>query len=192
MELNLTTERLLLRPVTLADIDLETAMFTDPDVVKYDGNVVMTVDELVAVMPKIVKRGGGGCIGIWCVTDRATGEKLGDGFLLPRPIDEDDTNWDLVVPGAMPPGDVEVGYFFKKSAWGKGYATEACRRLLRFAFEETALHEVVATVDEAHKVSRNVLEKCGLTYQGIRRAYAEDAPFYRITRDQWSANFTAS
>ncbi len=182
MELNLTTERLLLRPVALSDIDLALAMFTDPDVVKYDGEIVMTEDEITAEMPTVVKRGGGGCIGIWCVTDRITGEKLGDTFLLPQPIDEDDTDWDMVVPDAMPSGDVEVGYFFRKSAWGRGYATEACRRLLRFVFEQTPLDEVVATVNEANMASRNCLEKCGLTYQGIRRAYAEDAPFYCITR----------
>lgn len=117
------------------------------------------------------------------VRDRLGNRKnFGDTFLLPQPIDEDDTNWDLVVPNVMPPGDVEVGYYFRKSAWGNGYATEACRRLLRFAFEETAFDEIVATVDEAHEVSRKVLEKCGLTYQGIRRAYAGDAPFYIITR----------
>lgn len=189
MELELTTDRLLLRPVDLPDVDLALEMFTDPAVMKFNGDAVMTPDAIAAEMPTVVKRGGGGCIGIWCVTDRETGEKLGDTFLLPQPIDEDDTNWDLVVPDAMPRGDVEVGYYFKKSAWGKGYATEACQRLLRFAFEETALDEVVATVAEDHKDSRNVLEKCGLTYQGIRRAYAEDAPFYRITREQWIADF---
>ena len=185
MELDFTTERLLLRPVALADIDLVIEMFSDLDVVKYNGNVVVTLDVIADEMPTWGKRGGGGCIGIWRVTGRATGEKLGDTFLLPQPIDEDDTNWDLVVPNVMPPGDVEVGYYFRKSAWGNGYATEACRRLLRFAFEETALDEIVATVDEAHEVSRKVLEKCGLTYRGIRRAYAEDAPFYIITREQW-------
>ncbi|MFP6745342.1 MAG: GNAT family N-acetyltransferase [Alphaproteobacteria bacterium] len=76
MELDLTTERLLLRPVTLADIDLAIEMFTDLDVVKYNGNVLMTLDAIADEMPTWVKRGGGGCIGIWCVTDRATGKIL--------------------------------------------------------------------------------------------------------------------
>ena len=35
------------------------------------------------------------------------------------PIDEDDTNWDHVVPGVMPDGDVEVGYVLKEDAWDK-------------------------------------------------------------------------
>ena len=89
----------------------------------------------------------------------------------------------------MPHGDVEVGYILKKSAWGKGYATEACRRLLRFAFEETALDEIVATLDSENRNSRHVLEKCGLVYKGMRRAYAEESLDFRITRQQWIADF---
>jgi len=186
MELNLATERLLLRPVTLSDVDLAVEMFTDPAVVKHVGKL-MTPDVITDEMPKWVRRGGEGCIGVWCVTDRGTGEKLGTAVLLPLPVDEDDTNWDLIIPGVMPQGDVEVGYILKKTAWGKGYATEACRRLLRFAFEETALEEVVATLDQDNRNSWHVLEKCGLVRKGMRRAYAGESPDFRITREQWMA-----
>ena len=188
MELDLVTERLLLRPATLSDVDLATEMFTDPAVVRYAAKQ-MTPDEITDRMPKWVKRGGGGCIGIWCVTDRWTGEKFGTAVLLPLPVDEDDTNWDLVVPNAMPDGDVEVGYILKKAAWGNGYATEACRRLLKFAFEETPLDEVVATLDPDNRSSWHVLEKCGLVHKGMRRAYAGESPDFRITREQWLASF---
>ena len=188
MELDLTTERLLLRPVALSGIDQAIKMFTDPAVMKYVGEV-KTPDEIIDRMPTWVKRGGGGCIGVWCVVDRQTGEKFGAVFLLPQPIEEDDTNWDLVVPNAMPDGDVEVGFFLEKSAWGKGYATEACRRLLRFAFEETPLDEVVATLYLENVSSRHVLEKCGLVYKGMRRAYGDECPDFRLTRKQWIADF---
>ena len=177
MELELTTERLSLRPVALSDIDLAIEMFTDPAVVEYVGKL-MTADEIADKMPTWTKRGGGGCIGLWCVADRQ-GEKFGSAALLPLSTDKDDTDWDLVVPNAMPEGDVEVGYILKKSAWGKGYATEACRRLLRFAFEQTPLVEVVATLDTENTNSRHVLDKCGLVLKGTRRAYAEDKDFLR-------------
>lgn len=187
MELVLTTERLLLQPLTLSDVDLAIEMFTDPAVVKHVGKL-MTPDQITDEMPKWVRRGGDGCIGVWCITDRRTGEKLGTAVLLPLPVDEDDTNWDLVVPGVMPHGDVEVGYMLKKAAWSKGYATEACQRLLRFAFEETPLEEVVATLDEENRNSWRVLEKCGLVYQGMRHAYRMESPDFRITRGQWTEN----
>lgn len=185
MTLVLTTERLRLTPLTFTDVDLAIEMFTDPAVVKFVGNL-MVEDEILRKIQVWTKRGGpNGCIGIWCVANRETGEQYGTGALLPIPIVEDDTKWDQIVPGAMPDGEVEVGYILKPSAWGKGYATEICLRLLKFAFEETPLKEVVATLDDENEMSRNVLEKSGFTYHGRRWAYAEDSPDYRISRDEW-------
>ena len=89
----------------------------------------------------------GGCIGIWTVINRLTQEKLGSALLLPLPIDEEDTQWDLIQGDDLPDAEIEIGFLFKRSAWGKGYATEACSRLVRFAFEKTPLTEVVAVID---------------------------------------------
>lgn len=185
INLELTTERLHLKPLALEDVDLAIEMFTDPEVVKYMGGT-MSEDKIRRDMATWVKRGGNGCIGIWTISDHATAEKYGDVFLLPIPEEEDDTDWDLVVPGKMPEGDVEVGYALKRSAWGKGIATEVCRRLIRLAFEETPLDEVVSTIEDEHVRSRNVLEKSGLTYRGRRRAYGEDSPDFRISRTEWT------
>ncbi len=117
--------------------------------------------------------------------EQATKEKLGPAILLPLPIEEDDTNWDLVVGGELSDCEIEIGYILKRSAWGKGYATEATNRLLKFAFEETPLEELVATIDPENTASQRVLEKCGLVHAGIRRAYAVECPGFRITRRQW-------
>jgi ribosomal-protein-alanine N-acetyltransferase len=185
MNLELTSERLLLKPFQSDDLDICLEMFTDPDVVKYaDG--LMSESTIRAQMSNWTKRGGNGCIGIWCITDQLSGEKYGSVALLPIPIDEDDTDFDLVVPGTMPDGDIEIGYFFRRSAWGRGFATEACRRVLHFAFDETTLDEVVATFEEENTASRNVLEKAGFKNHGSRRCYGEDGPDYRISRDAWS------
>ena len=186
MELELTTERLLLRPLSLADVDLSIELLTDPAVVKHV-HKLMTPAEISDCMPTWIRRGGGGCIGVWCVTDRQTGEKYGTGALLPMPIEEEDTNWGMIVENEMPEGDVEVGYTLKPSAWGKGYATEICQRLLQFAFEATSLSEVVATFDDEHLKSRHVLEKCGFVDCGRRFSYGEDSVDFRITRDEWIA-----
>jgi len=185
MELELITERLRLTPLVDDDFDLAVEMYTDPEVVK---NVCdpMTEAELREEMPDSIKRGANGGIGIWCISDRKTAEKLGDTYLLPMPIDEDDTDFSLVVMGQMPDADIEVGYFLKRSAWGRGYATEVCRRMLEFAFQELPLNEVVASVEEENVVSRKVLEKAGLLDRGRTRSYGKDSPIYRITRDEWN------
>ena len=185
MNLVLESERLLLRPLAETDAHVEVEMGTDPEVMRYIGEVE-TKDQIVRDMAKYTKRCAGGCIGVWCVSDRSTNEKLGNAHLLPLPIDEDDTNWDLVAGDHLPEGEIEIGYMLRKSAWRHGYATEACRRLLKFAFEETPLKEAVAVIDPKNTASRNVVEKCGMAFEGMRRAYAEQYQGFQITRQQWS------
>lgn len=186
MNLELPTERLLLRPLAESDLDVAVAVLTDPEVMRY---VVepFARERVVAEMPVAVRRGGGGCIGIWCVTRRETGEKLGTAVLLPLPIEEEDTNWDLVGGPDIPDGEIEVGYLLKKSAWGRGYATETAQRLLRFAFEDTPLEEVVAVTDPDNRASQRVLRKSGMVDEGLRRAYAGEASGFRARRGDWLA-----
>ncbi|NNE23123.1 MAG: GNAT family N-acetyltransferase [Rhizobiales bacterium] len=187
MNLILRTDRLLLRPLADGDIDICLALFTDPEVMKYvraPKTRKMVEDDLV----KICQRGGGGAIGVWCVTDCVTGEKLGTSVLLPLPVDQDDHDWSILQGEGYPPGEIEVGYILKPSAWGRGIASEACARLLRFAFEETPLEEIVAVTDPDNAASQNVLTKCGLVRQHDRRAYNhDDVPAFRISKVQWLA-----
>ena len=189
MKLVLYTDRLTLIPFHMSDADIAVELFTDPKVLRFTGGV-MEEEEVRRELPNWIHRGGNGCIGIWCISDRDTSENYGSGYLLPMPVDEDDTEWDLVVPGSMPDCDIEVGYFLKRSAWGNGFATEFCKRLLKFAFEETALKELVATLDEANTNSRNVLEKAGFSYGGRIRAYGKDGPVFRISREEWTESDT--
>ena len=160
MNLDLKTERLLLKPLVQGDLDWCIEMFTDPDVVRYIFDDTPTTEEIIAEMPKSVKRAGGGTIGVWSVFEINLGKYLGTAALLPLPIIEDDTNWDLLTgQDELPEGDIEIGYIFNQFAWGKGYATEAATRILRFAFEQSPLAEVVAVIDAENIASRNVLEK---------------------------------
>lgn len=187
MKLILESERLLLRPVAETDIDIACALLMDPAVMRYVGGEPYSRERVDMEAQRALRRGAGGCIGIWCVTDKASDEKLGTGVLLPLPIEESDTNWDLVQPDALPDAEIEVGYLLKPSAWGKGYATEACKRLLRFAFEETPLSEIVAITAAENTASQHVLRKSGLRFEGLRRAYGGDCPGFRLGKAAWLA-----
>ncbi len=184
MDLVLHSERLTLTPFDDSDVDIAIENFTNPAVLRFAGGV-MSEDAIRRQMPNWTRRGGNGCIGVWCVAKRDSGDKLGSGALLPMPIEESDTDYDLVIPGQLPDGDVEVGYYLKPSAWGKGYATEICRRLLQFAFEESPLTEIVATHDPGNLASRKVLLKSGFIDCSPRRNYGVDGLYYRITRVEW-------
>ena len=80
---------------------------------------------------------------------------------------------------------VEIGWRLDKNYWSNGYATEASRRLLQFAFEDSPLQEVVATFDDENFASRNVLTKAGFIDRGRRRSYGADGTYFRITREEW-------
>ncbi len=184
VNLELETDRLLLRPLVENDWDMALETFMDPEVMKFVADV-SSEEALAEEMKTAIRRGAGGRIGVWCVFQRETGEKLGTAILLPLPIEEDDTDWSLVQEDRYPDADIEVGYILKRSAWGNGYATEACRRLVQFAFEETELDEIVAVTDPRNAASQEVLRKCGLRDEGLRRAYADECPAFRISRQQW-------
>lgn len=184
MELIFHSERLTMAPYSESDVDLAIEMFTDPEVCRY-GLDVMSEDDIRNDIGTWTRRGGNGCIGIWCVSRSDSGEKLGTVALLPMPVEEQKTDLDLVVPGQIPEADIEIGFYMKRSAWSKGYASEAARRLLQQAFEQSPLEKIVANFDPANTASGRVLEKIGFIDRGPMRAYGQDVTGFRITRGEW-------
>ena len=66
----------------------------------------------------------------------------------------------------------ELGYSLAKDCWGRGYMTEAAKRLIKYAFEELRLDILMIQTGEGNIRSQRVIEKCGFTYEGtLRRAY---------------------
>ncbi len=190
MNLELTTDRLILKPFSDDDLDLVVALRTDPNVMRYISETA-TPERLAKRMIDFCRRSEDGSMGMWSVTLAESGEAIGTSILLPLPEEAHDTRWDFHENGKLVHEDVEVGYMFKPAAWGKGYATEVTGRLLRFAFEDTPLTEVVAVTDPDNAASQNVLRKSGLIDTGPRRAYCRDLPGFAITKDQWRAGQAA-
>lgn len=181
----LETDRLRLSPLCHDDIDMIRSVWCDPEVMYFVGDAV-TPEMVIEDMPDAVKRGAGGRIGIWCIVRKDTGQKIGNVVLTPVPIDEDDTDWTQVVPDAYPKDQIEVGYQLVPDAWRQGFASEACARLLRFAFEMTDLSEVVANTDPDNLKSQHVLRKCGMRSIGLKRAYGyDDQAWFEMTRHDW-------
>lgn len=61
---------------------------------------------------------------------------------------------------------VDIGWRLKKSAWGKGYATEASNACLKVAFEKFGLKEVIAFATDTNDASQKVMKKNGMQYIG--------------------------
>jgi [ribosomal protein S5]-alanine N-acetyltransferase len=62
-----------------------------------------------------------------------------------------------------------LGYCYVEAAWGHGYATEAARAVLRWAFDTLDLNRVQAEADTRNVASARVLEKLGFVREGTLR-----------------------
>ena len=66
----------------------------------------------------------------------------------------------------------EIGFIFNPAFQDKGYATEASRALIIYAFKELNAHRIVGFCSTENMASRRVLEKCRMTREGLRRKNA--------------------
>ncbi len=169
MRVFLEADRLLLREFTPDDLDDLVALDADPAVMHYITGGRTTPREEVRddVLPAFLayhERSDG--FGFWAAIEKATGDFIGWFHLRPA-------------PGA-PAGEPELGYRLIASAWGKGYATEGSRALVRKAFAELGARRVVAETMAVHTASRRVLEKAGLR---LMRTFHQPWP-YRIEGDE--------
>lgn len=64
----------------------------------------------------------------------------------------------------------EIGYVLNPVYWGRGLASEAVCRALEFAFMELNVHRVEARYIVGNDRSRRVMEKCGMSFEGIARS----------------------
>lgn len=184
----LETDRLLLREFTADDVDNLYALDSDPEVMRFidDGKPtpreVIERERLPALLDEYHRHPG---LGGWPAVAKATGAFIGWFGLRPT-----DAGSPVLEPG---PGNVELGYRLRRSAWGKGYATEGSRALIRMAFTELGAHRVCAGTMAVNTRSRRVMERSGLHYVRTYHLTWED-PLpgtehgeveYAVTREQW-------
>lgn len=180
----LTTERLVLRQFTPADVDILVELDSDPEVMHFVTGGKPTArreieDEVLPHFLDHYERFEG--YGFWAAVEHSTGLFLGWFHFRPA-------------KGA-PPDEPELGYRLRRSAWGKGYATEGARAVIEKGFTEHGVRRVVAETMVVNTASRRVLEKAGLT---LVRTFWQPWPYpiegdeqgdveYALHRDDWAA-----
>jgi RimJ/RimL family protein N-acetyltransferase len=161
--LRLTTERLVLRPPTLDDLDAWHAIYLDAEEVWF-GAPRSSLDENRAKLERQIAHHEEHGYGMWTV--ELTGEPIGAAGL-------------QHLEGGP---EVEVGYRFLKEHWGRGYATESALVSIAYGFEEVGLERIVAVALESNLASRRVLEKCGLEEIGLEHVYGLEHVKYEVRR----------
>jgi RimJ/RimL family protein N-acetyltransferase len=187
------TERLALRRFTSADAANLLSLDGDPQVMRFlTGTAKSAAQVRDEVLPKLTGlhlRFPG--FGYWAAETRAGGQFIGWFVLRPvTPTDDAIEHW----PDARgQTGVASLGYRLRRSAWGRGYATEGARALVRLAFTDLGVREVVATTMAVNTGSRRVMEKAGLRYvRTVHLDWPDPLPGteqgdveYRLLRDEW-------
>jgi ribosomal-protein-alanine N-acetyltransferase len=147
----LTTDRLLLRPWRDGDREPFAAMSTDSQVMEFFP-IPHTREESDAFVDRTKRGFAERGWGWFAVEERATGAFAGVAGLAPVRFEAHFT------PA------VEIGWRLARWAWGRGFATEAARASVTFAFETLGLDEVVAFADPANERSLAVMRRLGMTH----------------------------
>jgi len=185
MQIFLETERLVLRRFTRDDVDDLVELDGDPEVMRYitGGRATPRAEIEREILPAFLayyERFAG--YGFFAAVERATGEFIGWFHFRPA-------------KGA-PLGEIELGYRLRKSAWGKGYASEGSRALIDKGFSEHDVQRVVASTMVVNVASRRVMEKAGLKFVRIFHqpwpdkieGDEEGDVEYALLRSEWEAS----
>lgn len=143
------TERLLLRQWKESDFEPFAAINADPEVMAFYPSILSTEQshEMAKLFQGLIEQKGWG---FWAV------ERLSDQAFIGF-VGLHEPRYDLPVTPC-----VEIGWRLSKDAWGKGYATEAAKAALDFAFNELNLKQVYSFTTVSNMRSRSVMEKIGM------------------------------
>jgi ribosomal-protein-alanine N-acetyltransferase len=173
----ITTERLRLRPFTMADDSAIFAMCSDPELcrfVRFDAHrTIRETREFLELVQEHYRRGEPFA---WAIVLAAEDRVIGScGFV------------------AHQQNSAEIGYWLGRDYWGNGYAAEAALALVQFGFEQMGLERIVAKCFPDNRAGQRVIEKLGLKYEGVDRsemikgAYPE-LRVYGINVQEWRAH----
>jgi RimJ/RimL family protein N-acetyltransferase len=173
------TDRLLLRDITAADAELLFALDSDPEVMRYIGprpasEVAWYRDRTRTVY---LPQQAHSWHGVRIVLERTSGAFLGWVFVRPAPRSRfaPEIGWTR-------PDEVEVGYRYHRTAWGRGLATEAAMALVQIALADPATTAIVACALASNVGSLRVLRKLGLERVGEVMLSQTSEPTVKLAR----------
>jgi ribosomal-protein-alanine N-acetyltransferase len=167
------TERLRLRPLVIRDLDELHRLFTDPDVRRYLwDNEVIPIQQTQWVIRESLRLFRTEGIGLWGIRPRKGADFLAGfcGFWYFRD-----------------PPELEILFGIAPSRWGRGFATEATRAILRYGFDHKGFDSIAGSADAPNTVSLRVMEKTGMKVEKKARLKRFDTVFYRIQREDFPA-----
>ena len=170
----LRTERLLLRDMKMSDADALQAALGNPEDREMYGQPMdrQGVEDWIA---RNLERYAQFGYGMWAVVLKESGQVIGDCGLLRQEIPSADGTETAI----------EVSYHIHHEFRRRGYAAEAARACMAWAFGELGAGKVISLIRPANVASRRVAEKNGLKIVGQIKRTGGVHDIWQITREEW-------
>lgn len=163
------TDRLRLEPFSQAHADALNILDSDPAVMRFIGDgSTKTLDQTKEAIGRVQERWERLGYSWWTVFEKATADAVGAASLQ-HIANEDDA-------------PLEIGWRLRPDKQGMGYATEAGRAILQFAFRNVGAEQILAVAHPDNLSSRRVMERLGMTCEGIQTHYGKPCITYRISK----------
>ncbi|MBN2068086.1 MAG: GNAT family N-acetyltransferase [Opitutales bacterium] len=173
MQYILKTDRLQLRELTFDDASDLAEVLSDPESMRYYPEPLNAakVHQWIEWCQQSYERDG---FGLWAVILKETGECIGDCGISMQEVDEGKVH--------------EVGYHIKPQHSKRGYASEAARACMEYAFEKLKVEKVYSYMHHQNTPSRRVAEKNGMQF--LREFTKNDmcCAIYGMERREWRIN----
>ncbi|UTV29430.1 GNAT family N-acetyltransferase [Photobacterium atrarenae] len=177
--LELQTERLVLRPLSLTDAAPLLAIFSDPEVMKYwDGAPWSSLTQATQFIENAAFDPNHPTHVVLGVYLKETRTLVGKCMLF----------------NSHPKSRrAELGFGLAKSCWGQGLIGEAAAALLQYGFRTLNLNRIEAEIDPDNRGSARVLEKLGFRQEGylpqrwIISGHVSDSALYGLLAEHWHA-----
>jgi ribosomal-protein-alanine N-acetyltransferase len=148
--MKIKTDRLIIRSIQEVDLEPLAAVWADPEVTHYMGGP-RNYEEILKDLREDAQLDPQPAFDLWPVIEKETCQMIGHCGILEKEIEGRN--------------EYEIVYVLAKSAWGKGFATEAARSLKDYAFNQLGLKRITALIDPNNPKSEMVATKIGLRYE---------------------------
>lgn len=149
---SIETERLLVRPQTLDDVDALALILGDAQTMSFYPRPY-TPEETRGWVERNISLHEERDLGLRAMVLKQTGELIGQCGFLPQDVDGEEL--------------VEIGWHVRRDHWRRGFATEAALALRDYAFEALDVDPLISLVRPENRPSAGVAEKLGMTSERI-------------------------
>ena len=166
------TERLVARQLSHQDVPVLTEILSDPEVMEYSVRGVRDEKATREFIDWCLECYSSHGIGPWALFEKESGDLIGFCGVGPEFVGEIE--------------EINLGYRLARRFWRQGFATEAVKGVMQYAFEQKHCESVVVIIEPEHTASVRVTEKSGFRDYTVRNFHNRLVRLYRMTCEGWA------